>query len=216
MHRNANNEVSSCDSCQVYAPVPKLPKNDMISITSVWPFQKWGIDIVGPLPEASGKVKYLIVAVDYFTKWIEAKAVTSITGRQVKNFAFDNIVCRRTKNKTRLYIGISSLSNWSCGKGQSKHNAMNENKATPGRRSMGRSIAKCTMGPRTTPKTNNRETPFSLAYSTEAVIPAEIGIHTRRTIQRSDEENEDALRMNLNLLEERREIETIREARRNQ
>ncbi|GKA27485.1 reverse transcriptase domain-containing protein [Tanacetum coccineum] len=69
MHRDANNEVSSCDSCQ-------------------------GMDIVGPLPEAPGKVKYLIVAVDYFTKWIEANAVTSITGRQVKNFTFDNIVCR--------------------------------------------------------------------------------------------------------------------------
>ncbi|GKD04082.1 hypothetical protein Tco_1179056 [Tanacetum coccineum] len=49
---------------------------------------------------------------------------------------------------------------------------------------------------------SNRETPFSLAYGTEAVIPAETGIPTRRTIQGSDKENEEALRMNLNLLEE--------------
>ncbi|GJZ16650.1 hypothetical protein Tco_0552773 [Tanacetum coccineum] len=68
----------------------------------------------------------------------------------------------------------------------------------------------------TTPKTSNEETPFSLAYGTKAVIPAKIGIPTRRTIQRSDEENEEALKMNLNLLEERREIATIREARRKQ
>ncbi|GJU04038.1 reverse transcriptase domain-containing protein [Tanacetum coccineum] len=109
MHQDANNEVSSYDSCQVYPPVPKLPKNDMISVTSTWPFRKWGMDIVGPFPEAPGKVKYLIVAVDYFTKWIEAKAVTSITGRQVKNFIFDNIVCRFgllatiiTNNETQL------------------------------------------------------------------------------------------------------------------
>ncbi|GJS22217.1 reverse transcriptase domain-containing protein [Tanacetum coccineum] len=53
----------------VYATVPKLPKNNMISITSAWPFQKWGMDTMGPLPEAPGKIKYLIVAVDYFTKW---------------------------------------------------------------------------------------------------------------------------------------------------
>ncbi|GKB97629.1 hypothetical protein Tco_0983766, partial [Tanacetum coccineum] len=66
----------------------------------------------------------------------------------------------------------------------------------------------------TTPTTSNGETPFSLAYGTEAVIPAKIGIPTRRTIQRSDEENKEALRMNLNLLKERREIATIREARR--
>ncbi|GJX11133.1 NYNRIN-like protein [Tanacetum coccineum] len=94
MHRDANNEISSCDSCHVYATIPKLPKNDMISVTSAWPFRKWGMDIVGPLLEAPGKIKYLIVAIDYFTKWLEAKPVTSITGKQVKNFAFDNILCR--------------------------------------------------------------------------------------------------------------------------
>ncbi|GJY61841.1 reverse transcriptase domain-containing protein [Tanacetum coccineum] len=68
----------------------------------------------------------------------------------------------------------------------------------------------------TTPKTSNGETPFSLAYGTESVIPKKIGIPTRRTIQGSDEENEEALRLSLNLLEERREIETIREAKRKQ
>nr|GEX36498.1 reverse transcriptase domain-containing protein [Tanacetum cinerariifolium] len=41
-----------------------------------------------------GKVKFLIVAMDYFTKWIEAKAVATITDRQVKKFVWDNIVCR--------------------------------------------------------------------------------------------------------------------------
>ncbi|GKA50196.1 hypothetical protein Tco_0743269 [Tanacetum coccineum] len=63
---------------------------------------------------------------------------------------------------------------------------------------------------------SNGETPSSLAHGTKAVIHAEIGIPTRRTNQRSDEENEDALRMNLNLLEEWREIATIRKARRKQ
>ncbi|GKB26174.1 reverse transcriptase domain-containing protein [Tanacetum coccineum] len=66
---------------------------------------------------------------------------------------------------------------------------------------------------KTTPKMSNGETPFSLTYGTEAVIPAEIGIPTIRTIQGSDEENKEALRMNLNLLEEQREIAAIREAR---
>ncbi|GJV38806.1 reverse transcriptase domain-containing protein [Tanacetum coccineum] len=69
---------------------------------------------------------------------------------------------------------------------------------------------------RTTLKMSNGETPFSLVYGTEAVIPAKIGIPKRRTIQGSDKENEEAFRMNLNLLEERREIATIREARRKQ
>ncbi|GJV40107.1 reverse transcriptase domain-containing protein [Tanacetum coccineum] len=46
---------------------------------SLWPFYKWGIDIAGPFPEGPGKVKFLIVAIDYFTKWIEAKPVAKIT-----------------------------------------------------------------------------------------------------------------------------------------
>ncbi|GKC16071.1 reverse transcriptase domain-containing protein [Tanacetum coccineum] len=69
---------------------------------------------------------------------------------------------------------------------------------------------------RTTPKTSNGETPFSLAYGTEVVIPAEIGIPTRRTIQSPNEENKEALMLNLNILEERREIATIREEIRKQ
>ncbi|GJZ92099.1 reverse transcriptase domain-containing protein [Tanacetum coccineum] len=54
------------------------------------PFYKWGIDIAGPFPEGPGKVKFLIVAMDYFTKWIEAKAVATITDIQGKKFGTDN------------------------------------------------------------------------------------------------------------------------------
>ncbi|GKF26491.1 reverse transcriptase domain-containing protein [Tanacetum coccineum] len=52
------------------------------------------VDIAGPFPVAAGGLKFLIVAIDYFTKWIEAKAVATITGNQVKRFVWDNIVCR--------------------------------------------------------------------------------------------------------------------------
>ncbi|GKA49984.1 reverse transcriptase domain-containing protein [Tanacetum coccineum] len=61
---------------------------------ALWPFYKWGIDIAGPFPKGPGKVKFLIVAMDYFTKWIEAKVVSTIIGNQVKKFMWDNIVCR--------------------------------------------------------------------------------------------------------------------------
>ncbi|GJX92206.1 reverse transcriptase domain-containing protein [Tanacetum coccineum] len=56
--------------------------------------QMGGIDIAGPFPEGPGKVKFLIVAIDYLTKWIEAKRVATITGNQIKKFVWDNIVCR--------------------------------------------------------------------------------------------------------------------------
>ncbi|GKA96976.1 reverse transcriptase domain-containing protein [Tanacetum coccineum] len=68
------------------------PRSELTPITSPWPFHKWGIDIAGPFPVAAGGLKFLIVAIDYFTKWIEAKAVATITGNQVKRFVWDNIV----------------------------------------------------------------------------------------------------------------------------
>ncbi|GJR92583.1 reverse transcriptase domain-containing protein [Tanacetum coccineum] len=52
------------------------------------------MDVLGPLPEAPGKVKFVIVVVDYFTKWIEAKPLAKTTGKEVKKFVWDNIVCR--------------------------------------------------------------------------------------------------------------------------
>ena len=65
---------------------------------------------------------------------------------------------------------------------------------------------------RTTPKGSTHETPFSLAYGTEAVIPAEIAVPTHRITAFSEEVNEVNLRENLNLLEERRIMAAIREA----
>ncbi|GJR80592.1 hypothetical protein Tco_0151377 [Tanacetum coccineum] len=65
-------------------------------------------------------------------------------------------------------------------------------------------------------KTNNGETPFSLTYGTEAVIPVEIGMPTYRTYNVNEKTNDQELRLNLDLLDERREIAAIREARRNE
>ncbi|XP_071714715.1 uncharacterized protein [Rutidosis leptorrhynchoides] len=62
----------------------------------------------------------------------------------------------------------------------------------------------------TTPKRSNGETPYSFVYETEVVLPAEIQVLTNRTA--TLEENEENLRLNLDLMEERREAALIREA----
>nr|GEU50763.1 reverse transcriptase domain-containing protein [Tanacetum cinerariifolium] len=84
---------AACNTCQVHCPMPRNPQQPLAPITAPWPFYKWGIDIAGPFSKGPGKVKFLIVAMDYFTKWIEAKAVATIIGNQVKKFVWDNIVC---------------------------------------------------------------------------------------------------------------------------
>ena len=49
-----------------------------MTISSPWPFAQWGIDIVGPLPQGKGHVKFLQVAFDYFTNWVEVEALATI------------------------------------------------------------------------------------------------------------------------------------------
>ena len=66
----------------------------MTTITSPWPFAQWGIDIISPLPLSKGQVKFLLVAIDYFTKWVEAKALATITEAKIQNFVWKNIICR--------------------------------------------------------------------------------------------------------------------------
>ncbi|GKB46013.1 hypothetical protein Tco_0896766 [Tanacetum coccineum] len=70
-----------------------------------------------------------------------------------------------------------------------------------------------TLRSRTSIKQSNGETPFSLTYGSEAVIPAEIGIPTYRTLMIREGYNEEEMRLNLDMLQERREATAIREAR---
>ncbi|RVW75218.1 Transposon Ty3-I Gag-Pol polyprotein [Vitis vinifera] len=57
-------------------------------------FAQWGMDIVGPLPAAAAQKKFLIVATDYFSKWVEAEAYASIKDKDVTKFVWKNIICR--------------------------------------------------------------------------------------------------------------------------
>jgi len=59
-----------------------------------WPFAKWGMDIIRPFSPGKGQCKFLLVGIDYFTKWIEVEPLTTITTQNVQNFLWKNIVCR--------------------------------------------------------------------------------------------------------------------------
>ncbi|XP_021995483.1 uncharacterized protein LOC110892636 [Helianthus annuus] len=94
MHEVAVGKLRKCRSCQKYDPLTLRPKNNLVPVTAAWPFQKWAVDIVGPFPLAPGKLKYLIVAIDYFTKSVEAKPLAKITAENAKKFLWEHIVCR--------------------------------------------------------------------------------------------------------------------------
>nr|GEV86048.1 reverse transcriptase domain-containing protein [Tanacetum cinerariifolium] len=182
--------------------------------------------------------KFLIVAIDYFTKWIEAKPVATITGTQVKKFVWDNIVCRfglpgEIISDNGKQFRDNPFKDW-CEKLNIrqcfdfvKHPQANS-LVERANRSLGEGI-KARLGEknknwveevshvlwahRTMIKSSNGETPFSLTYGTKAVIPAENGMPTLRTVEVDMAKNNEALRISLDLLEEKREQAAIQEAR---
>jgi hypothetical protein len=60
-------------------------------IAPSWPLQQWGIDIVGKPTPAQGNYTFAIVAVEYFSKWVEAKLVTNIASTTIQKFFWQNI-----------------------------------------------------------------------------------------------------------------------------
>ena len=86
MKSDAIDYVKICDPCQRMSPILKSSVQDLVSISSPWLFAQWGIDIVGSFPNAPAQKKLLLVAMDYFSKWIEADAFVSIKDRVVTRF----------------------------------------------------------------------------------------------------------------------------------
>ena len=96
MLKDATNLVRKCKIFHEHAKVSHLPSEPLTSVTSPWPFKQWGLDILGPLPIGKGQCKFIIVAVDYFTKWAEAEAkpLATITEQKIRNFVWRSIICR--------------------------------------------------------------------------------------------------------------------------
>ncbi|XP_020421438.1 uncharacterized protein LOC109949730 [Prunus persica] len=94
MHQDANPLVKRCDKCQRFGNIPHIPAEPLTPIVSPWPFAQWGIDLIGTMPQGKGQVKYAVVAVDYFTKWVEAEPLATITAAKKEDFVWTHICCR--------------------------------------------------------------------------------------------------------------------------
>jgi hypothetical protein len=92
MYEDIRQYVQSCDQCQRRG---KSKKNEPLHPIPVdAPFYRIEIDIVGPLPVTERNNRYIIVAIDYLTKWPEARALPDTTADQVALFIYEDIICR--------------------------------------------------------------------------------------------------------------------------
>ncbi|XP_071729071.1 uncharacterized protein [Rutidosis leptorrhynchoides] len=154
----------------------RSPRHEMVPSNAAWPFSKWAIDIVGSFLKEAGNVNFLVVAIDFFTKWVKAKPLNTLP----------------TKKKFKFRVGRHS---W----GRVEKDGWMSYRVSYGHIQRQQ-------------KDNTKETPFSLVYGSEAVIPAETSMPTFRVVAYSEEANENAIRENLNLLEERRILAFVRQA----
>ena len=78
MLKDAQAYVKACDKCQRFSNLIRQPSEVLTPITALWLFAQWGLDIMGPFPTALRQLKFLIVCIDYFTKWVETEPLATI------------------------------------------------------------------------------------------------------------------------------------------
>jgi transposase InsO family protein len=178
------------------------------------------------------------VAVDYFTKWLEVKPLAMITGKQVVKFVWEQIICRfglpgKIVSDNGTQFAGNPFRSWcieleitqiftSVAHPQSNGQVERMNRSiVEGIKACLEGHAKCWLEEipsvlwaiRTIEKTSHGHTPYSLTYGSETVIRAEIGIPTHRTKNVSEAANDVELMVNLTLVDERRDMASINEAR---
>ncbi|KAL2230407.1 UNVERIFIED_CONTAM: Gag-Pol polyprotein [Sesamum indicum] len=219
--------VRRCEKCQKFASQIHTHAVPMTPVSVTCPFNQWGIDILGPFSRA--QKKFVIVAVEYFSKWVEAEAVSKITEREAISFIWKNIVCRfgiprvlisdngtqfQGRKITAWLQELKIQQNFTTvGHPQSNGQTEVTNRTIlqhlkarlSSKKEWSDELPGVLWAYRTTPRTSTGETPFSLVYGSEAVIPAEIGEESQRLVSFDLERNRGQRAFDLDIVEEKRD-----------
>ncbi|XP_070056966.1 uncharacterized protein [Nicotiana tomentosiformis] len=156
MERDCFRFVRKCHQCQIHSDLIHSPPLELYPMSAPSPFVAWGMDIIGPIEtKASNGHKFILVTIDYFTKWVEAITLKAVTTKAIEVYEQFKIEHRNsTPNRPKA------------------NGATNKNikkilrKMVQGYGKMVRETAFCLVG----------ATPYLLVYGTEAVIPVEVEI----------------------------------------
>ncbi|XP_061345883.1 uncharacterized protein LOC133291613 [Gastrolobium bilobum] len=199
MEADSKEHVKRCDSCQKHARLILSPSKELKYISAPWPFFKWGMDLLGPFKAAEGQLKWLIVAVDYFTKWIEAELVITITSARE--------LMKDLKVKHRFaFVEHPQLN----GQAEAANKVIVDRlkkRMMDAKESWVHQLYFVLWAYRTSTQTATGETPFRLTYGCEAMVLIEIGEPSWRrvnAIKQNEQENNKLLTTELDLIDEAR------------
>src|SRR4051812_5839887 len=199
--------VKKCHKCQVYADKIHVPPTLLNVISSPWPFSMWGIDMIGMIEhQGLNGHRFILVAIDYFTKWVEAASYANVTKHVVVRFIKNNIICRYGVPSKIIIDNGSNLNN-SMMRELCESFKIEHHNSSPYRPKMNgaveaanKNIKKIVQkmvvtykdwhemlpfalhGYRTSVRTSTGATPFSLVYGMEAVLPVEVEIPSLRIL----------------------------------
>ena len=87
--------VQKCHKCQVHGDLIRVPPHELNDMSSPWPFVAWGIDVINPKePATSNRHRFILVVIDYITKWVEAAWYKLVTKKVVADFVRNNLIRR--------------------------------------------------------------------------------------------------------------------------
>ncbi|MCO5551435.1 hypothetical protein L7F22_004938 [Adiantum nelumboides] len=93
LHLDVQHWCRTCHQCQINGD-RRLIHGPRHPVVANGPFEKWGIDAIGRLPRTADGKLYMLVAIDYMTKWVEAQSVSRVTERTESKFVYYHICCR--------------------------------------------------------------------------------------------------------------------------
>ncbi|KAL0854021.1 hypothetical protein Bca101_059173 [Brassica carinata] len=204
MNTDCESYARRCDKCQRHAPSIHSPTELLRTSAAPYPFMRWGMDIIGPMPNSRQR-RFVLVLTDYFTKWIEAEAFAQVTEKEVRGFVWKNIICRHglpyeivTDNGSQFISGnfkdfcnkwdirlSTSTSRYPQGNGQAESSNKIIIDGIKKRLDLKKGhwadeLDGVLWSHRTTPRGATKSTSFSLAYGMEAMAPAEVNVMSLR------------------------------------
>jgi len=195
--------------------------------TSTWPFEMWGMDVIGHIsPPSSKGHQFILVITDYFSKWADAIPLREVKSSDVIQFVKHHVIYRfdvprrivhdngpqfvsqafqRFCTKFRIQ-SVSSTAYYPAANGLAE--AFNKTIGKLLKKFISKSqcdwddkLGECLWAYRTTVQSLTKATPFSLVYGCEAVLPLEIQIPSLRVALTIEVTNEEKYRLRLQELE---------------
>ncbi|XP_017982298.1 PREDICTED: uncharacterized protein LOC108663226 [Theobroma cacao] len=226
------NFVRKCHKCQIYADRIHAPPAPLHVSTAPGPFSIWGMDVIGLItPKASNGHRFIFVAIDYFTKWVEVASYANVTQKVVCKFIQKDIICQYGLSERIITDNASNLNGAMvkevCAKFKIKHHnsityrpkmngaveATNKNikkiveKMIEVYKNWHEKLLFVLHAYRTSVHTSTGVTLYSLVYGTEAILPVEVEIPSLRVLMETELEDAEWVRSRyeqLNLIEEKR------------